>query len=92
MGVGTGQLHCCGQQLISLNTKTAAGEEHDHVILKQVIDRIEQKLLCCPAIQYERIEAFGNVGQLMLQETRLLQLGYSREIAGDNATWTLNKV
>ena len=67
-------------------------EGHDHVILKQVIDRIEQKLLCCPAIQYERIEAFGNVDQLMLQETRLLQLGYSREIAGDNATWTLNKV
>jgi hypothetical protein len=28
MGVGTGQLHCCGQLLISLNTKTAAGEEH----------------------------------------------------------------
>jgi len=63
-------------------------EGHDHVILKQVIDRIKNQLLQTQVIQYERIEAFGNVNQLREQEIRLDLMGYTGEIFGDNAIWT----
>ena len=63
-------------------------EGHDHVIVKQVIDRVMHQLLTCPVIQYERIPAFGNIPQLQEQEMRLASLGYQVAMSADNAIWT----